>query len=791
MAIKAVTKKTRTPPKQGAPQAKPAATEPRPETRPQPGEARAGQADPPKKAAVPTVTENEAHHATLGETKCSDCVIGLLKQYTSESLRGQRKLDPSNQKYHLQDNEEIEFLRAKPLTLQLVGLRRERSISNKFDDLMVVLYDPALLKEGEKTVLEDPELRQENLASAQGFVDKILSDKKRSPLRSWPLPGADVSCLQCMHWRVLTFPITTEPGYDPKAPHTKKDAQGKQLPNFDDLSLLPDEVGAVTPGIYNNSYRVGLHLGARKPPNSFAALQLVPDAIPARRRYPIGRFLKRAESAFNQGTDDDLRKALIRKDAKAQKELIASIQEEFKEMKRGTKAEKAAFDKAVKEELDARNSESYAPKILELRMNAAKAVLNALKARIGKNERYIRLEDPRGAETQDFDKEGNQVSSMEVADDDTSPIRVCVRLVFKSLSPTSSRSTAAPGTPPTSTTAGPTAAVASASLSAAVGASAATPPPPRTLTLTKDDVLVTFGTAAGTNMHRSASEEEGAWRKNREVNNWSEGCQVFRSPNDFRSFMRMAMLSKRVHCPSRTDKCCAKLTVEDVEKGIGANMTAYISGCPDEFAKPADSALRTGFSPPTSAETSEPDEPKTAATPDSKKLRETVEKLFAESKAHQEFTSQVQKAYWKQFSSEEYYNKNTYSLLQNYAREKVFSALSDKSTEEDIKKAADASIEEFTRKLDETKDAWVKSTFAQAIKIKHEEYLDDGLEPCDFGTCGFKFDYMLAETTRANLEAFVSKLGDRDWNSLYPEDAPPPAPKRPKPAAPRAKPPVK
>ncbi|OJH41736.1 hypothetical protein [Cystobacter ferrugineus] len=740
---------------------------------------------------MPTTTENEAHRATLGETKCSDCMIGLLKQYTSESLRAQKKLDPSNQKYHLQDNEEIEFLRAKPLTLQLVGLRRERSISNKFDDLMVVLYDPALLKEGEKTVLEDPDLRQENLPSAQGYVDKILADKKRPPQKDWPLPGTDVSCLQCMHWRVLTFPITTEPGYDPKAPHTKKDAQGKQLPNFDDLSLLPDEVGAVAPGIYNNSYRVGLHLGTRKPPNSFAALQLVPDSIPARRRYPIGRFLKRAESAFNKGTDDDIRKALIRKDAKAQKELIASIQEEFKEMKRGTKAEKAAFDKAVKEELDARNRETYAPRILELRTNAARAVLNALKARIGKNERYIRLEAPSGAETQDFAKEGNQISSMEVADDDTSPIRVCVRLVFESSPPTSSPPTAAPAAPPASITAKPSAAVASASPSAAVGASATTPPPPRTLTLTKDDVLVTFGTAAGTNMHRSVSEEEGAWRKNREVNNWSEGCQVFRSPNDFRHFMRMAMLSKRVHCPSRTDKCGRTLTVEDVEKGIGENMTTYINGCPNEFAKLANSALQTGFSPPTPVDTSASNEPKATATPDAKKLRDAVEKLFAESKANQEFTNQVGKAYWKQFPSEEYYNKNTYSLLQDYAREKVLSALSDKSTEEDIKKAVDAGIEEFTKKLTETKDGWVKSVYVKQIELKHAQYLEDGLEPCDFGTCGFKFDYMLAETTRTNMEAFVSRLGDRDWNSLYPQDAPPPAPKPPKPAAPRAKAPAK
>jgi hypothetical protein len=799
MAAKAIAKKTETPPKQDGAQA-PQAEPPKKEGPP------AQKAEPPKKVAVPTVARNEAHHATLGETKCSDCAVGLLKQYASESLRNQKKLDPNNQKYHLQDDEELEFLRTKPLTLQLVGLRRERSISNRFDDLMVMLYDPALLKEGEKTVLEDPELRKENLASTQSFVDAILAENDPSPPKNWPLPGADVSCPQCMHWRVMTFAITTEPGYDPKAPHTKKDAQGKRLPNFDDLTLLPDEVGAVAPGIYNNHYRVGLHLGTRKPPNSVAALQLVPNAIPARRRYPIGRFLKRAETAFNKGKDDDIRKELIRKDAKAQKEAVTKIEEELaKTLPRKSKKEQSAFASAVKAKLDAQNLETYAPRILEVRKSAARSVLNAFKARIGSNERYIRLENPSGAETQDFDKDGNRVLNLEVVDDNTSPIKVGVRLMLQSPPPVPAAATvptapATPNTPAATQIAEPWAAVLASAPAPALSAPevktaapttpATAPAQPRTLTLTRDDVLVTFGTAAGTNMHRSAKEESGVWRKDREVNNWSEGCQVFRSPNDFTHFMRMAMLSKRALCPSRTAKCGEKLTVQDVEKGIGENMTAYISDCPEELADAANTALQKAFAPPkpTTTPAPKPTAQTAEATPDPKQLREAVEKLVAESKAHKDFDGRVQKAYWKLFTAAEYYNKSTYALIQNYAREKVLGALNDKSTEDDIKKAVDAGIDDVTKKLTETKDAWVKDQYAQKINNKHAEYLADGLEPCDFGSCGFKFDYMLAETTRANMEEFVKKLGDRDWNSLYPEDAPPPPPKLPKQAKPSATP---
>jgi hypothetical protein len=544
----------------------------------------------------------------------------------------------------------------------------------------------------------------------------------------------------------MSFPITTEPGYD-KDKSSLKDDKGNKLPDVDNLTLLPNEVGAVAPGIYNAHYRVGLHLGTRKPPNSFAALQLVPDSIPARRRYPVGEYLKSAQAAYDSGKDDDLRKALIKKDAKAQKEAKDRIEAELiKTLAKKTSKEKDAFDKAVQAKLDAENLEAYKPKIAELRKNAAKTSLNAFKARIGAGERLIRLENASGAETQNFEAAGKQVSQMEVADDDTSPMKVCVQLAYT--------------TPPV-------------------------PPAPKALKLTPNDILVTFGTAAGTNMHRSEPGEGGAWRRGREVNNWSEGCQVFRSPTDFRNFMRVAMLSKRAHCPSRKASCGEKLKVEDVEAGIGANLTTYLEKCPKEFAKGANDALTGAFTPPPPPK---PD-PKAPAPPDPK-IRAVIEKLLDGSKAYKEFDGKVKTAF-RQIFTKAYEVEDTLKLMKTYVREKVLTGLNDKSVEADILKAIDAGIEDYRKKLTETKAAWVKAEHKLQLERKYAEYLADGLEPCDFGACNFKFDYMLAETSRANMEAFVAKLGDRSWNALFPEDAPLPPPPQPKPPKAPAKAPAK
>lgn len=769
---------------------------------------------PRKKAAAATAPENRAHHATLSETACLDCAVGLLKQFASESLRNQKKHDPGNQRFHLQDDEELELLRTNPLTLQLVGLRRERSLSNRFDDLLVVLYDPALLKEGEKTVLAAEGLRAENLKDAQAYVDVVLAEQEWPAPKHWPHPGVDVSCPQCKHWRVAVMPITTEPGYDKDKPSLKDD-KGNTLPDFDNPTLLPNDVGAIAPGIYNGHYRVGLHKGASNPPTSYAALQFAAPSIPARRRFPVSDFLNAAQAAHDSGRDKDFCAKFAEEDAEEQKKVRAELEAALGEkLPQKTKKEKAAFARAVDAALEARNLEHYKPRIAEQRKQQAREMLDAwvngsetlkVKRRIDASERLIRLEDASGAETQNFEAQDNQVSHLEVLDDDVAPTKVGLQFVFKAPPP--------PPTQPPASTAVPAPPVPTGA--PGLPAEPAPSPPPRTLRLTERDVIVIFGTAGATNIHRSVAEENGSWRRGREVNDFSEGCQVFRSPDDFRDFMRMAMLSKRAHCPSRKASCCEQLTVEDVEKAIGLKMMEFIGKCPSVFAGPARDAITVAFTPPPPlpplSET--PPEPGTAASPTEPDPKAVVpppapdplfvaavEKLLDESRSYKDFDKEVREAFLKVFPNKKYDSAENFALLKSYTRREMLVGLLpeenakkavegvplepkeartfEKELEKTFKKAIETGLENLRTKLTETQDAWVKEQHTGEIKKRHEAYLKDGLEPCDFGACGFRFDYMLAETTRANMEAFVAKLGGRDWNVLFPEDAPPPPKKQ-------------
>ena len=793
---------------------------------------------PKKKAAVATAPENRAHHATLSETQCSDCAVGLLRRFASESLRKQKKVDPGNQKFHLQDDEELELLRTNPLALQFVGLRRERSLSNRFDDLLVVLYDPALLKEGEKTVLDAEGLRAENLKDAQAYVDAVLTETVNPPAKNWPLPGVDVSCPVCKHWRVLVFPITTEPGYDKDKPAIR-DEQGNKLPDFDNLTLLPNDVGAIAPGIYNEHYRVGLHKSSVNTPTSYAALQFIAASIPARRRYPISDFLDAAQAAHDWGTDEALCAKLAKEDPEGQQKARARLEKELGEkMPQKTKTQKEGFKKAVDAALLAENLELYKAGIAEQRKQQAlteldhwlKGYENAQKQKvppkINPSERFIRLEDASGVETQNFETEDNQVSHLEALEDDAAPMKAGLQIVLKPPPPPPAApvNRTAPAAPPPPTP-------------SASPKTDAPPPPPRMLRLTGNEVLVTFGTAGGTNIHRSVDGEKGSWWRGREVNDFSEGCQVFRSPQDFRDFLRMAMLSKRALCPARQASCAAELTVDDVEQGIGKLMTAYLRKLPDAFANRARRAIAEAFASPPSAEPTEaapapkdaapaPTVSPTAATtppapapsaapappvpgatavtpspaPDPK-IVEAATKLLDESVKQKDFDKQVSEVFGQVFPKKPSYSSaDNFVLLKNYTRQQVLDAL---LLEENVKKVAEggapkepkekkpfeAALEKSSKdalakaldalrtKLTEVKEAWLKAQHDFEIERRHNAYLKDGLEPCDFGRCGFKFDYMLAETSRSNMEAFVAKLGALDWNALFPEDAPPPPPK--------------
>jgi hypothetical protein len=162
-----------------------------------------------------------------------------------------------------------------------------------------------------------------------------------------------------------------------------------------------------------------------------------------------------------------------------------------------------------------------------------------------------------------------------------------------------------------------------------------------------------------------------------------------------------------------------------------------------------------------------------AAKPDPK-IRAAVEKLLDESKAAKDFDAQVKNTFLQVFANKKYNSSGNFELLKKSAREKTIEALTVASTEDDIKQSLNASLEGLKKTLTEVKDSWVKEQHAKEIAKKHPDFLAEGLESCDFGGCGFKFDYILAETSRANMEAFVAKLGDRPWNTLFPDDAPPP-----------------
>ncbi|MBZ4420675.1 hypothetical protein [Myxococcus sp. RHSTA-1-4] len=772
---------------------------------------------PRKKAAVATAPENRAHHATLSETQCSDCAVGLLRRFASESLRKQKKVDPGNQKFHLQDDEELELLRTNPLTLQLVGLRRERSLSNRFDDLLVVLYDPALLKEGEKTVLDAEGLRAENLKDAQAYVDAVLTETVNPPAKNWPLPGVDVSCPECKHWRVLVFPITTEPGYDKDKPAIR-DEQGNKLPDFDNLTLLPTDVGAIAPGIYNEHYRVGLHKSSANPPTCYAALQFIGGTIPARRRYPVSDYLNAAQAAYDKGTDKALCAHFASEDKEVQEEARSKLEKQLGEkMPQKTAAQKKALGEAVKAALMAENLERYKPKVAEYRKQQAMVELDRWllgyvtpkKKKVGPkihpSERLIRLEDAGGAETENFEAESNQVSHLERVEDDASPMKWGLQLVLKPLPPSppsASQSATTPAEPPPSPTA------------PAPQKTEAPPPPPlpRARRLTANEVMVTFGTAAGTNIHRSVDMEKSSWGRGREVNDWSEGCQVFRSPQDFRDLLRLAMLAKRAHCPFRTATCSTELTVADVTKGIGKQMTEYLADLPKSFARSAREAITAAFTPPPpppppTEDTQPPKSPAPspavaadAASPaPDPKLVDQVNKLL-EGLPGQKFDEKVLKTFQTVFSTAGYSSAENQMLLEDYTRKKTSDALHlDENVQkaaaggvpqaaaqkkafaqmldQSIDKAIQAGLAELQTKLQEVKKTWLEKQHTASIEDRHQDFVNDRLEPCDFGDCKFKFDYMLAEITRADMEAFVAKLGGRDWNTLFPEDAPPPPPK--------------
>lgn len=238
----------------------------------------------------------------------------------------------------------------------------------------------------------------------------------------------------------------------------------------------------------------------------------------------------------------------------------------------------------------------------------------------------------------------------------------------------------------------------------------------------------------------------------------------------------------------RQASCHEPLTVEQVEKALGKKMQEVITHCPKALAETAREALVEAFTCPVPAE-----EASSEATP----VRGAAEAFVAEgNQSVKNFDKEIRSTLLKVFTNDTYPTARILELLQRHAQETTLAGLlSDQAARSALqvrpldtasRKVLDKALSEaratgmnaLHAKLAETKDAWVKAQHKKLIEGRHREFQKQHLEPCDFGACGFRFDYMLAEITRARMESFVAKLGDRSWDVLFPEDAPPP-PARP------------
>jgi hypothetical protein len=288
--------------------------------------------------------------------------------------------------------------------------------------------------------------------------------------------------------------------------------------------------------------------------------------------------------------------------------------------------------------------------------------------------------------------------------------------------------------------------------------------------LTENDVLVYREDGAGFNIHRSQPGVGGAYGGARQVNNWSEGCQVFRAPDEFKSFLRMAMLAKRARCGSRKEACGKPLTRDDVEAAEGRATLAFLKTLPTkwEYANNAATKLAEML----------------AAQPDNTSRAADVEKHVATLQGYERIDQNVELDFvyaleeWSGKSLSKairraYVTEKNLTALGEYCRNAICHALNTQSTQQDFEIAGFQVLGRVTLRTGEALHQWAEEQKKIIIDRLHPRYVDDTLEPCDFGACGWRFDYMLAPLPKSEMQAFVSKLGDRPWESLFPHDAAP------------------
>jgi hypothetical protein len=120
-----------------------------------------------------------------------------------------------------------------------------------------------------------------------------------------------------------------------------------------------------------------------------------------------------------------------------------------------------------------------------------------------------------------------------------------------------------------------------------------------------------------------------------------------------------------------------------------------------------------------------------------------------------------------------YVTETNLTALGEYCRNAICHALTPRSTQQDFEIVGFQVLGRISLRVGEALKQWAEEQKKLIINQLHPSYVKDKLEPCDFGACRWRFDYMLAALPRSEMQAFVSKLGDRSWESLFPHEAAP------------------
>ncbi|MEM7261449.1 MAG: hypothetical protein AAF488_05615 [Planctomycetota bacterium] len=478
----------------------------------------------PISVALSLSSAKDERHGTLQTPGCNDCTICRVIDAVRES-------DGFPAEYQLP----AAPFSDDPLHLNIVGLRKPDSISNAFDDYIVVFYRPVDVEAGK--VLDVDVVGEKVSVDA---IEEFLAD--RSQLRNLRLqkkpdllPGIESQsaeskpCRLHLGWNLRVFAMTTEPGFDKKKGYgSNRQYPAKSVALSADRSagVIGNRRAILQPGVYENSWRFYLHHWSKL--GGYPALTQA-KAIDIRRACRgdyllehVQRDAKNWERSWKRAARSSAKKtrALEKKyeaelaEYEAWQEYVAAHDLWVAEGETGpapTKPKKKRSERPVKPEpaLEDPDESGWLADYLK------QLLANNLSLQQGMNQGRDKL-----LEIREEHLEGTQRPLADLRVD--YQVETVVRRGKKR----------------------PKLTIESISADAGGGNWA---------TLADlDIVVVQDNDIAGINIHRSG-------RSSKNVFNWSEGCQVFQNSADFSEFRSLCSLSKRARCEKRRNGQCPSI----------------------------------------------------------------------------------------------------------------------------------------------------------------------------------------------------------------------------------------